>query len=313
MCRGAIVIAEHSTWHQQREMYDLLRKFKGPDPSEQAGEHEEASETSPQSDRPTGPSPALTEPSPAPTIPSQPALTDSLVVLHRTPSSAPVFCPCGTKLTCPSCGGTRSKKRRRLERDQPPRNSLDPEFEFPAGTTSASEQPVPPEDFDYLITSLSKLQEKVLSMQRRQQASRVRAATDVPSRPKPSSIPSVSHSTTPATATSTQQGGLREVLSPTSHLSPAVTATGYSDDPTAQPTSTNTPPDITLGDTSAVPPPAITTPPDATSSHPALDGVPPGLYFLPLQQGFTPFRALSYTYEQLFQASPLPVSLDGRG
>lgn len=126
---------------------------------------------------------------------SQPALTDSPGVLKRL-SRAPAFCPCGSKLTCPSCAhgdhdvetpkratpgssqpGTLLGKRQRLGgRDQPPRDSRDAELKFPSGITSASEQPLAPEDFDHF---LSRLSEEALEMQRRLQASRV-GATNVP-------------------------------------------------------------------------------------------------------------------------------------
>lgn len=154
---------------------------------------------------------------------SQPAWTDSPGVLNRL-SRAPAFCPCGSKLTCPSCAhgehdvetpkratpgssqpGTLLGKRQRLGgRDQPPRDLRDAELEFPSGTTSASEEPVVPEDFDRLMTRISQLQEEVSSIKQRLPASRARTATDVPSR--------LSRSPTLATTTSTQQGKLISVF-----------------------------------------------------------------------------------------------------
>ncbi|KAK0743426.1 hypothetical protein B0T18DRAFT_415208 [Schizothecium vesticola] len=90
------------------------------------------------------------------------------------------LCPCGEKLICVSCHGhqrdhddtslpisesagrgspqLRPRKRARLEDgDQPPRHSRDAELEVPSGTTSASEQPVTPEDLDRLMIGLSQM------------------------------------------------------------------------------------------------------------------------------------------------------------
>lgn len=107
---------------------------------------------------------------------------------------APPSCPCGEKLICVSFhhqgdhDGTpfpisksagqglpqrRPAKRLRLnDGDQPPGNSRDAEFEV--ASTSASEETVVPEDFDYFLSRMSK---EVSSMQRRLQASRARTTT----------------------------------------------------------------------------------------------------------------------------------------
>lgn len=135
---------------------------------------------------------------------------------------APPLCPCGEKLKCifchhqrdhdgtPECAGEGSsqpRKRPRLEDgNQLSRNSQDAEPGLLSGTTSASQQPADLEDLANIRRRLTQVLEDVSSLQQRQaQASRARITTDVSSRPRPSSIPSVSGSVPATTLTSTAQ------------------------------------------------------------------------------------------------------------